>query len=83
MSVVGQCLRLLCLPVQGTQVQSLGQEDPTCHGAAEDVQHNYETTLRNQEVTAVGSPHCEWRMAGTWPHRPSAAEDENLNQISK
>ena len=31
-SLVVQWLRI-CLPVQGTRVQSLVQEDPTCHGA--------------------------------------------------
>ena len=29
------------LPMQGTQVQALVQEDPTCRGAAEPVCHNY------------------------------------------
>ena len=29
------------LPMQGTQVRSLVQEDPTCHGAAEPLCHNY------------------------------------------
>ena len=27
--------------MQGTQVQALVQEDPTCRGAAEPVHHNY------------------------------------------
>ena len=27
----------ICLPIQGTQVRSLGQEDSTCHGAAKPV----------------------------------------------
>ena len=30
----------ICLPMQGTQVQSLVQEDPTCRGAAKPVHHN-------------------------------------------
>ena len=29
------------LPVQGTRVQALVQEDPTCHGATKPVHHNY------------------------------------------
>ena len=29
------------LPMQGTQVQSQVQEDPTCHGAAKPMHHNY------------------------------------------
>ena len=30
-----------CLPVQGTQVQSLTWEEPTCHGATGSVGRNY------------------------------------------
>ena len=29
------------LPMQGTWVQALVQEDPTCHGATKPVCHNY------------------------------------------
>ena len=29
------------LPMQGTQVRSLVQEDPTCHGATKPISHNY------------------------------------------
>ena len=39
-SLVAQWLRIR-LPVQGTQVQALVQEDPTCHGATKPVCHNY------------------------------------------
>ena len=39
-SLVVQWLRIL-LPVQGTRVQSLVWEDPTCHGATKPVRHNY------------------------------------------
>ena len=39
-SLVEQWLRI-CLPIQGTQVQALVQEDPTCHGATKPVRHNY------------------------------------------
>ena len=39
-SLVVQWLRVL-LPMQGTQVRALGQEDPTCHGAAKPASHNY------------------------------------------
>ena len=35
-----QWLRI-CLPVWGTWVWSLVREDPTCHGAAEPMHHNY------------------------------------------
>ena len=39
-SLVVQWLRV-CLPVQGTQVQSLVREDSTCHRATKPVSHNY------------------------------------------
>ena len=29
------------LPVQGTQVRALVQEDTTCHGSTKPVHHNY------------------------------------------
>ena len=41
-SLVAQWLRI-CLPIQGTQVQALVWEDPTCHGATKPVCHNYWT----------------------------------------
>ena len=39
-SLVAQWLRIR-LPVQGTQVSTLVQEDPTCRGAYKPVRHNY------------------------------------------
>ena len=39
-SLVAQWLRI-CLPMQGTWVRALVWEDPTCHGAAAPVSHNY------------------------------------------
>ena len=39
-SLVVQWLRI-CLPMQGTRVRALVWEDPTCHGAAGPVSHNY------------------------------------------
>ena len=39
-SLVVQWLRIR-LPVQGTRVWSLVQEDPTCRGATKPVRHNY------------------------------------------
>ena len=38
--LVAQCLRIR-LPMQGTWVQALVREDPTCCGATEPVHHNY------------------------------------------
>ena len=39
-SLVAQWIRM-CLPLQGTQVRSLVQEDSTCHGATKPMCHNY------------------------------------------
>ena len=39
-SLVAQWLRI-CLPMQGTRVQALVREDPTCRGAAKTVHRNY------------------------------------------
>ena len=39
-SLVTQWLRIR-LPMQGTQVQALVREDPTCHGATKPVRNNY------------------------------------------
>ena len=39
-SLVAQWLRIR-LPVQGTRVCALVQEDPTCRGATKPVCHNY------------------------------------------
>ena len=39
-SLLAQWLRI-CLPMQGTWVQALVREDPTCRGAAKSVRHSY------------------------------------------
>ena len=39
-SLMVQWLRIR-LPMQGTRVQALVQEDPTCCGATKPVRHNY------------------------------------------
>ena len=39
-SLVAQWLRI-CLPMQGTRVQALVWEDPTCRRATKPVHHNY------------------------------------------
>ena len=39
-SLVAQWLRIH-RPMQGTWVQALVQEDPTCHGSTRPMRHNY------------------------------------------
>ena len=80
-SLVVQGLGVL-LPMQGTWVQSLVQEDSTCHGATKSVCHNYgarapqllepecrEPTLPSRRSQDKEKPiHCSERAA---PKRPS------------
>ena len=59
-SLVAQWLGV-CLPVQGTRVQALVWEDPTCRGAARPVGHNYwacasGACARQREAAIVGGP---------------------------
>ena len=62
--MVVQWLRIH-LPKQGTQVQSLAQEDSTYHRVTQPMHHNYEsllileTVLCTREATAVKSPSAE------------------------
>ncbi|KAJ8787516.1 hypothetical protein J1605_023001 [Eschrichtius robustus] len=39
-SLMAHWLRI-CLPMQGTRIRALVQEDPTCRGATKPVSHNY------------------------------------------
>ena len=68
-SLVAQWLRVR-LPMRGTQVQALVQEDPACCGATKPVHHNYwahapqllepvclEPVLRNRRGHRMRSPH--------------------------
>ena len=51
-SLIAQWLRIR-LSMQGTQVQSLVQEDPTCRRATKPVRHNYRS-----HVPQVLKPAC-------------------------
>ena len=51
-SLVAQWLRIR-LPMQGTRVRALVQEDPTCCGATKPVSHNYWA-----RVSQLLSPHA-------------------------
>ena len=76
-SLVGQYWRLH-LPVQGTRVRSLVQEDPTCHGAAEPIHHNCwacalvpgaattEPVCRNYWNPCVREPHAPQEKPPQW-----------------
>ena len=90
-SLVAQWLRV-CLPMQGTRVQALVREDPTCRGAARPMSHNYwvcasgacalqRERLRQWEARApwwrVAPARCNWRKPS---HRN---EDPTQPKINK
>ena len=56
-SLVAQWLRIR-LPMQGTQVRSLVQEDPTCHGATKPMHHNYWACALEPASHNYWSPHA-------------------------
>ena len=55
-SLVAQWLRIH-LPMQGTQVRALVQEDPTCRGASKPMLHNYSASALEPASHNYGSPH--------------------------
>ena len=73
-SLVAQWLRI-CLPMQGTWVQALVWEDPTCCRATKPVHHNYwacalQPACHNywsphatREATAMRSPHTTMKSS--------------------
>ena len=62
-SLVVQCLRI-CLPIKGTWVLSLTQEDPTCHGATKPMHHNYWV----HALEPVSCSYWVWRPPLLSPH---------------
>ena len=58
-SLVVQWLRI-CLSMQGTWVQSLVQEHPTCLGATKPVHHNYES-LRSRACAPQQEKPPQWK----------------------
>ena len=62
-SLVAQWLRIR-LPMQGTWVRALVQEDPTCHGATKPVRHNYWACALEPASHNYWSPHT-WSPSST------------------
>ena len=90
--LVAQWLRI-CLPMQGTRVQALVQEDPTCGGATKPVSHNYwahvpQLLSPRATTTEVRAPRArapqqekppQWEaQAPQWRIAPLAATRESL-----
>ena len=67
-SLVVQWLRI-CLPMQGTQVQALVWEDPTCCRAAKPMHHNYWAC-----ALEPASPNY-------WAHEPQLLEPQILKPV--
>ena len=65
---MAQWLRIR-LPMQGTQVRSLVQEDPTCCGATKPVRHNYWACTLQPVRHNYWSPHAlEPACPNNWAH---------------
>ena len=56
-SLVAQWLRI-CLPMQGTQVQALVREDPTCRGAAKPTRRQLVSLRSRAREPRLLSPHA-------------------------
>ena len=90
-SLVAQWLRI-CLPVQGTRVQALVWEDPTCRGAAGPVLLSlriWSLCSTTREVVMVGGPRTMMRSGPRLPQlekalaqrrRPNTAINQSINQ---
>ena len=69
-SLMVQCLRI-CLPMQGTRIQSLVREDPTHHEATKPVCHDYWVHMPRAHAAQQEKPSqweaCtpQWRVAPT------------------
>ena len=80
-SLVTQGLRIY-LPMHGTWVQSLVQEDLTCRGATKPVHHNYRAQapyspcFATREDTALGSPSTATEKASLQQQRPNGAKNK-------
>ena len=80
----------ICLPMQGTRVQSLVREDPTCHEQLKPMRHNYWACPLQQEVTSVRSLSTESRPHSLQPEkacmqqwRPSAPKIKKWKKKDK
>ena len=81
-------------PLQGTWVQFLVWEDPTCHRAAKAVRHNYwslstvemvlcnKRSHQNEKPKSESNPHSlRIEKPHTHQWRPSAARKKNLSEL--
>ena len=76
-SLVTQWLGI-CLPMQGTRVSALVQEDPTCRAATKPANHNYWThvpqllkSVRLEPMLLNKRGHCDEACAPQWGGAPA------------
>ena len=60
-SFPGSSVVKICSQMQETRVQSLDQEDPTCHRAAKPMHHNYRACAQS-----LGAPATEFTCHNYW-----------------
>ena len=68
-SLVAQCYHWICLPVQETQVQSLGQEDPLGGGNGKTLQYSCQENPmdRGPSSATVHGVAKSWTRLSNWP----------------
>ena len=73
----------ICLPTQGTQVQSLGWEDPTSRGATEPIHHNHGACVPRAYAQNKTSQHDEkLHPAGKGsPHPPQPEKAMHSSEV--
>ena len=80
-SLVAKWLRI-CLPVQGTGVGSLGQEDPTCHGGTKPGNHNYRSPHAQSLCSATRATTMKSVNAATRESVCAAAKTQNSHKFT-
>ena len=81
-SLVAQWLRIH-LPMQGTQVQALVREDPTCCGATKPVSHNCWSLCSTREAAAVRNPHTATKRSPRSPQLEKACVQQRRPNAAK
>ena len=70
--------------MQGTLVQSLAWEDPTCHEATKPVHHNYRVHTTTTEAPAPGASALQQEKPPQWDAlAPQLESGPSLSQLEK
>ena len=73
----------ICLPLQGTWVQSLVQEDSSCCGAPKLMCHNHRACALQQEKPPQEAHAPQLEKARSQQRRPSTAKNNSINKQTK